>query len=130
MLEQDARAFEAGQDTLQGRLALQLLAQQAPQQPEAAAALIELAEQGVIPNGLWPYVLDIVAGSWEITVSEPPSDDLIGSHTYYHAEGNQVIYRVARHEDDIGEGREEQRLHLLDRLQPFAPPDLVPAEGG
>jgi hypothetical protein len=130
MLEQDARVFEAGRDTLQGRLALQLLAQQAPQNPVAAAALIEIAEQDLIPPNLWPYLLEIVAGSWEISVNEPLPGDLVGSHTYYHEEGSQVIYRVARHDEDVADGLQEQRLYLLDKLQPFAPSDLLPAEGG
>lgn len=124
-LAQDARLFEAGQDTLQGRLAVQLLAQLAPQFPQAASVLLELAEKGAIPHDVWPYVLDIVAGNWELTLIEPRPGDLIGSHTFYRPEGNQVIYRAARPYGETGDGFQSQRLFLLDRLQPLAPPDLA-----
>ena len=124
-LAQDARLFEAGQDTLQGRLAVQLLAQLAPQFPQAASVLLELAEKGAIPHDVWPYVLDIVAGSWELTLIQPQPGDLIGSHTFYRPEGNQVIYRAARPYGESGDSFQSQRLFLLDRLQPLAPPDLA-----
>ncbi len=120
-LEQDARLFEAGRDTLQGRLAIQLLAQKAPGSPRAAAALIELAEKGVIPNDVWPYLLDIVAGNWELTLLEPPSSQLVGSHTFFSPEGNQVIYRATLQPAQADDGLQSQRLYLLDRLQELAP---------
>lgn len=121
-LVQGARQFEAGRDTLEGRLAVQLLAQQATQFPQAAAALIDLAERGAIPHDLWPYVLDIVAGNWVLTM-EQPSSGLIGSHTFYRPEGDQVIYRVAPL-PGFDDGLQSERLYLLDRLQPLAPPGL------
>ena len=121
-LAEHARVFQAGRDTVEGRLAIQLLAQQAPQFPEAAAVLLELAEQGVIPNDVWPYVLDIIAGNWQMTL-EPPSNGLIGSHTYYRPEGNQTIFRAVPLQD-ADDGLQSQRLYLLDRLQPLAPPGL------
>jgi hypothetical protein len=124
-LAQDARLFEAGQDTLQGRLAVQLLAQLAPQFPQAASILLELAEKGAIPHDVWPYVLDIIAGNWELTLIKPQPGDLIGSHTFYRPEGNQVIYRAARPYGETGDSFQSQRLFLLDRLQPLAPPDLA-----
>lgn len=130
LLAADARAFEAGRDTMQGRLAIQLLAQQAPQFPEAAAVLIELAQQGVIPQDLWPYVLEIVAGTWALTPFQPPPNDLLGTHTYYHEQGDQVIFRVAQHQPETIDGLQSQRLFLLNRLQPFAPPDLTFNPGG
>jgi hypothetical protein len=127
-LELQARQFEAGRDTIEGRLAIQLLAQQAPRYPQAAAALIELAERGAIPHDLWPYVLDLVAGNWTLTL-EAPSSGVFGSHTYYRPEGDQVIYRVAPTpgaEDEL----QSQRLYVLDGLQPLAPPDLRANPGG
>jgi hypothetical protein len=130
LLEQDARNFERGRDTVQGRLAIQLLAQQAPQSPAAAAVLIDLAEQGVIPHDLWPYLLDIVAGNWELTPIEPAPQELVGSHTYYHPDGDQVIYRALRSPSAFDDGLDSHRVFLLDRLQPFAPPDLLPGPGG
>ena len=129
LLAQDAREFQAGRDTAQGRLALELLAQQAPRFPEAASALLELAQQGVIPQDLWPSVLDLVAGSWVLTLTEPAAGDLVGSHTYYHPEGDQVIYRVAP-VPGMDDGLESERLYLLDHLQPLAPPDLRPGPDG
>jgi hypothetical protein len=128
VLEQNARIFAAGRDTLEGRLAIQLLAQQAPQFPQAAAALIELAEQGTIPHDIWPYVLDIVAGHWLLTM-EPPSGGLVGSHTFYRPEGDQVIYRVAP-PPGADDGLQSERLFLLDRLQPLAPMDPGTNPGG
>lgn len=130
LLEQDARVFESGGDTVTGRLALQLLAQQAPQHPAAAAVLLDLATKGVIPSDLWPYLLDIVAGHWELTLIEPAAADLMGSHTYYHPEGDQVIYRAALHPDLIQDGYQSERLVLLEQLQPLVPEDLRLDEDG
>lgn len=124
VLEQHARQFETGRDTIQGRLALQLLAQRAPSSPSAAAALIDLAQQGVIPHDLWPYLLDIVAGNWELSLFEPPSGYLVGSHTYYSPEGDQVIYRTIP-PPGAGDAMQSERLYLLDRLQPLAPAELI-----
>lgn len=125
ILSEDARMFEAGRDTVQGRLAVQLLAQRAAQSPVAAAVLLELAQQGVIPQDLWPHVLDLVAGNWELSLIEPPAELLVGSHTYYRPEGNQIIWRVARPPYGTDDGLQEQRLYLLDRLQVLAPADLA-----
>jgi hypothetical protein len=53
----------------------------------------------------------------------------VGSHTYYHPEGDQVIYRVAP-VPGMDDGLESERLYLLDHLQPLAPPDLRPGPDG
>jgi hypothetical protein len=120
-LEQQARRFAAGQDTMQGRLALQLLAQLAPQYPQAASALIELAGQGAIPKDVWPYVLEIVAGDWEWALLEPDAGDRMGSHTFYSPQGNQVIYRTALHQSLFDEDVQNQRIDLFERLESLAP---------
>lgn len=123
LLDSSARQFLEGLDTVQGRLAIQLLAQQAPARPQAAADLLRLAEAGAIPSDLWPYVLDIVAGNWELSLD--PDGEVIGSHTYNRPEGAQVIYRVVRIPEDADEGLQGERLYLLDRLEPFAPAELA-----
>jgi hypothetical protein len=122
-LEMEARQFEEGRDTLQGRLAIQLLAQAAPGSPEAAETLIDLAEKAVIPEDVWSYVLDLVEGNWEWAF-EPSAGEKIGSHTFYNPAGNQVLYRISRPADALDPELEAQRLDLLDRLWPLAPPAL------
>jgi len=124
-LEQDAAdAFAAGRDDIRGRVAIQLLAQLGPQFPEAAAALIKFAKQGVIPPDIWANVLDIVAGNQELTLLAPMPGEEVWSHTFYHRVGNQVIYGAARHPNLVDDGLDAQRLDLLDQLQPLVPPGL------
>lgn len=123
-LEQDALAFAAGQDSMHGRVAIQLLAQMGPQFPDAAASLIKLAEQGAIPHDVWPHVLDIVAGNWELTLLEPMPGNLVWSHTFYHRVGNQVIYGATRRQDVTDDPLLAQRLYLLDQLLSLMPPNL------
>ena len=130
VLEQRAGAFRDGRDTVQGRLALQLLAQEAPRYPGAVAILVDLAEQGLIPRDMWPFVLDIVAGNWALSLFEPPAELLIGSHTYYQPGGNQVIYRAAPDPYAEDDELDSQRLYPLDRLRPLTPPELVWGEDG
>jgi hypothetical protein len=70
-------------------------------------------------------VLDLVAGNWVLSMHKPPPELLVGSHTYYGNAGNQVIWRVAPDSNLPADGSEEQRLLLLDQLQPLAPDDLA-----
>ena len=124
-LEREVRDLAAGGPyTMQARLSIELLAQMAPGNPEAAATLIDLAEQGAIPNDEWPHVLDILAGIWELTLLEPPPGQLVDSHTFFGQQGNQVIYRAAVPAYRVNDGLHAQRLFLLNRLQPLAPPGL------
>ncbi len=127
-LERNALAFAAGRDSMRGRVAIQLLAQMGPQFPEAAASLLKLAEQGAIPPDVWPHVLDIVAGNWELTLLEPMPGDLVWSHTFYHRVGNQVIYGATRRQDVTDDALLAQRLYLLDQLLPLVPP-VLPTDG-
>jgi hypothetical protein len=119
LLERDARLLERGPDTVQGRLAIELLAQQAHRFPDAADVLLELAGRGLIPDDVWPHVLEIVAGRWELTL-DPPLTGRMTTHTIYRPEGNQVIYRVARQEEAEGSA-DYHRLELLDSLRRMAP---------
>jgi hypothetical protein len=125
ILEGEARVFETGRDTLEGRLALELLAQEAPGSPQAATALVDLAKNGVVPRNLWPYLLDLVAGRWTLSMSEPPPELIVGSHTYFGTASNQVIWRVAPHPDDEPDGFEVERESLLYRLQLYMPDDIA-----
>jgi hypothetical protein len=121
-LEQEARLFEIGRETVQGDLAIQLIAQEAAEYTHAGETLLELAENGAIPNALWPYVLEIVAGNLELTLFEPPASQLAGSHTYFSPQGNQVIYRATLLPEQLDTNLQSQRLYLLERLQEYAPP--------
>jgi hypothetical protein len=127
-LAQNAFAIASNRNSMHGRVAIQLLAQMGPQFSEAAASLIRLAEQGAIPLDVWPHVLDIVAGNWELTLLEPMPDDLVWSHTFFHQVGNQVIYGATRHQDATDNDLDAQRLYLLDQLMPLVPPGL-PTDG-
>jgi hypothetical protein len=119
-IERDARLLEDGRDTVQGRLAIELLAQQAHRFPEAADVLLDLAGRGLIPEDVWPHLFELVAGRWELTLSEP-ANGRMGTHTIYRPQGNQVIYRVARQEELIGISEYDRRLELLDSLRRLAP---------
>jgi hypothetical protein len=65
-----------------------------------------------------------VAGNWEFSLVEPPTELQVGSHTYYRPEGDQIIWRVARPPFGADDGLQAQRLYLLDRLQALIPEGL------
>ena len=119
-IERDARLFEDGRDTVQGRLALELLAQQAHRFPEAADVLLDLAGRGLIPDDVWPHLFELVAGKWVLTLSEPDYGRM-GTHMIYRPQGNQVIYRVARPEEPMDSPDYDRRRELLDSLRRLAP---------
>ena len=127
-LEQEALALVTNPNSMHGRVALQLLAQMGPQFPEVATSLIKLAEQGAIPRDVWPHILDIVAGNWELTLLEPMPGDLVWSHTFFHQVGNQVIYGATRDQNATDDALDAQRLYLLDQLMPLVPPG-IPTDG-
>ena len=120
-LEQDARLFATGADTNQGRLAVQLLAQEAYRQGTAADALMDLAGRKLVPPDVWPEIAALVSGGREITL-EPPASGLLATNTIYRPEGNQILYTAAR--SSIQETYEEieQRIYLVGQLQQLAPP--------
>ena len=120
-LVRDARLFGQGQSTTHARLAIELLAQQAHLSPDAAEALLELAERGLIPTELWPDVLAAAAGEQYLSLVRPVSC-LQSVHTIFRPEGDQSLYRVKR----IGPPPEEAwveefRLAVLEALLQFAP---------
>jgi hypothetical protein len=119
-LEQDARLFATGTDTNQGRLAVQLLAQEAYRQGRAADVLIELAGQNLVPPDVWPDVAALVSGGKEITL-EPPALGLLATNTIYRPEGNQILYTVARSSLQETYEEIEQRIYLVGQLQQLAP---------
>lgn len=132
LLIQDALLFEQGRSTTHGRLAIELLAQRAHQDPGAASALIELAEQRVIPVDIWPDLLAAVAGAQSISMIRPNSG-LLSVQTILRPGGTQTLFRVAlsRTEDDS----QEFRRALLEELLIFAPrlpgaAGSVPCRGG
>jgi len=119
-LEKDARLFGAGQYTMHGRLAIELLAQQANRFPGAAEVLLDLAEEQLIPSDLWPQVLAAVAGQSEISLLRPRSAR-IATHTIYQREGNLVIYRISRPPPNENPDPMGERTALLDQLRALAP---------
>jgi len=119
LIIQDARLFEQGQLTTHGRLAVELLAQWASQDAQAARTLFDLARQDLIPVDLWPNVLAAVAGEQSISLVLPASG-LRSIHTIFRPEGNQVLYRVTNSSDELDDA-EEFRLATLDELLRFAP---------
>lgn len=120
ILEQEALLLEKEPPTTRSRLLIEILASQAHRSIEAAEALIDMADRGLIPADTWPHVMAIVAGSLLITL-EPPLQGQLETHTIFRSEGNQVIYRVARPIVDENPDIADQRHYLLDRLQALAP---------
>lgn len=119
LIVQDARLFQLGQPTTHGRLAVELLAQRACQDAEAALTLFDLAREDLIPADIWPNVLAAVAGEQSISLVRPASG-LRSIHTIFRPEGDQVLYRVTNmsfEQNNI----EEFRLAMLDELLRFAP---------
>ena len=125
-LVRDARSFAEGEMTTHGRLAIELLAQQAYQDSTAAHVLLELAELGAIPLDLWPSVMAGIAGEESISLVRPPTG-LQAIHTIVLPEGNQVLYRMI-HSDLLDYGLEsvELRMALLEALLDFAPSSTWP----
>lgn len=120
MLEQDARLFESGYQTVHGRLAIELLAQQSHQFENAASIILDLAAQGLIPSDIWPRVLAIVSGERQITL-DPPAQGMADSHTIFRPDGDQTLYLVPR---DPGQDQSiwtYQRFLMLEELLQLAP---------
>jgi hypothetical protein len=78
---------------------LQMLAQMAPQSPEAAAALVEQARQTKIPDRVWTKIVEGLAGD-QYQLGKPPTDSAnpalppAGLKTYHIASGNQNFYSL------------------------------------
>jgi hypothetical protein len=118
-LIQMAREPEAG---AKGTLvvALEMLAQVAPQFPEARTALIEQTRQNKIPPNLWPYVAASLAGDiyqyrdsvFGNTSGTQPAHEL---KTIHITVGNQNLYSAAS-PDNSDPARITQQVSLIDEL--------------
>jgi hypothetical protein len=120
LLEQDARLFEIGQYTTHGRLAIELLAQQAHQYTDASNVLIDLARKNLIPSDIWPQVVSLLAGNQQLTLV-PPAGGRISRNTIYRQQGNQTIYLTSRPREHETSEQINQRLYVLGQLQQLAP---------
>jgi hypothetical protein len=121
LIIQDARLYERGYHSTHGRLAIELLAQRACENPGAAQALFDLARQGLIPTDAWPNVLAAIAGEQSISLVRP-AFGLRSTHTIFRPNGNQVIYWVTNMTPSTDtDGYEDIRLALLDELLRLAP---------
>jgi hypothetical protein len=116
---EDARLFEEGSITTHGRLAVELLAQEAHRDSAASELLLELAERQLIPADMWSDLMATAAGQQQISLIRP-SVGLRGIHTILRPEGNQVLYRVAR-TTPPSTNIHQFRLALLDGLRMYAP---------
>jgi hypothetical protein len=78
---------------------LQMLAQVAGQSPDAAAALVEQAKQGQIPDRYWSKIVEGLAGD-QYQLGKPPTDPnnpgtpVTGLKTYHIEGGNQNFYSL------------------------------------
>jgi hypothetical protein len=124
LLEQDARLFEIGQYTTHGRLAIELLAQQAYQFSDAAKVLIDLANKNLIPSDLWPQVVALLAGEQRITLV-PPAGSQTAWNTIYRSQGNQALYLATRSPEQETSEQIDRRLYVLGQLQQLAPPAFM-----
>ena len=120
LLEQDARLVESGLQTVHGRLAIELLAQQAHQFEDAAAIVLDLAVQGLIPSDIWPQVLAIVSGERQITLN-PTAQGLVGSYTIFSSKGDQTLYLVTRTAAEDQGNWADWRILMLEELLQLAP---------
>jgi hypothetical protein len=120
LLEQDARLVESGLQTVHGRLAIELLAQQAHQFEDAAAIVLDLADQGLIPPDIWPQVLAIVSGERQFTLN-PTAQGLVGSYTIFSSKGDQTLYLVTGTAEQDQSDWAEWRILMLEELLQLAP---------
>lgn len=122
-LEQDARLIESGQHTAHGRLALQLLAQQAGRYPQAAQVLAELASKNLVPADLWKSIASLASGASVITTIQPASQPF-HTMTIYWPQGDQRLYAVPAAFEMVVSDEIDQRLALIAALRRYAPPDV------
>lgn len=120
ILEKDVRTLEQGLLTSQGQLALQLLAQEAYRQEDAAAILIDLARNGLLPPGEWGGIASLVAGMEFISLTRP-ANGVLESITIHRPGGDQVFYRLANQANNQSLEAIDQRLFLLDQLLQIVP---------
>ena len=97
--------------------ALQLLAQDAVQYPDAASALLEQARANQIPDRAWAKIAAQLVGE-QIQIGVPPqsadgsASPIAGLKSFHIANGNQNFYSVPI----LADGQTGQRLAFLDQL--------------
>jgi hypothetical protein len=118
LIQEAQRLGAAGQ--AQDVFAVQMLAQVAPQNPDASAALVEEAKAGQIPDRAWRRIADALAGDQYRYVRDPNVDPsslmrMPGVKTYHIAAGNENFYSVplasGPNAPDV-----QQRQALIDQL--------------
>jgi hypothetical protein len=124
LLIKDARLFEQGLTTTHGRLAIELLAQRAAQNPDAAQVLFDLAGQGLIPNDIWQNVLAAVAGQQSISLVRP-ANGVLAVMKILRPEGYQVLYRVTRSVRNEDPEQVAERDALVMLLRALVPPEAI-----
>jgi len=117
ILIQQAQGTSAGTGTARD-FAFQLLAQIAPQSPDASAALLELAGANQIPDSAWPGILEGLTGDqYQIgTITNP----LAGLKSYHIERGNQNFYSLPFDPNASGD-QVRQRIALIDQLSELSP---------
>jgi len=101
--------------------ALQMLAQIATQYPDAAAALLDQAKSGNIPDAAWRKIATGLAGD-QYQIGSPPAGDggamanIPGLKTYHIQSGNQNFYSVP-----VPPDAQSQRLDLINQLLAASP---------
>jgi len=123
-LIRQAQAVVPG-DGGQGELGLQMLAQIAAQNPEAAAALAEQAALGKIPDSAWPKIASGLSGDQygmigSVNGVRADAPNVLGTKVYYIAQGNQKFFSVPLWALDPT-AQLDQRRALIDQLLNTAP---------
>jgi hypothetical protein len=108
----------------EGQLAMRMLAQMAPEEPAAQAALLERVRAGDIPEAFWPMLADVVAGDHQLQITRPEEDGTrSGSrlkqnpYSTYTLSGRHVqrLYSVHR-SATLSVAEVNRRMDLIDRL--------------
>jgi hypothetical protein len=100
--------------------AVQMLAQVAPQHPDASAALLEQAKAGQIPERAWQRIANALAGDQYHYIKDPAVDRATlmktpGIKTYHIRAANENFYSVPLNVADPAVNLAERRL-LVDSL--------------
>ena len=99
--------------------ALQMLAQVAPQYPEASAALLEQAKSGQIPDRAWTRIAEALVGDQYQFAKDPNVDPTMllrtpGTKTYHINNNNENFYSLPL--SSAPEADLAQRQALIDQL--------------
>lgn len=104
----------------QNALAVQLLAQMAPQYPEAANALLEQVKQNQLPDWVWQKIADGLGGDqYQLTKPDPGANAVLGVipglKTYHLQDGNQTYYSLP-YDPSMAADQAAQRRALIDQF--------------